>query len=121
MLRAPAHCSEHRLRVMSGRPSSPCWIRADRIRDSALDKNEKAVLNAYLDTDRLANGIELFQSIERIAWMTGIANSTVRLAVARLVNRGVLEFTRYIPARAIGGEPRGRVGVYRFHEEALPA
>ena len=75
----------------SERTLSARWTRDDAIRDSDLDKNEKAVLNAYLDTDRQAAGLELYYSLERIAWITRLANSTVRDTVKKLETRGVLE------------------------------
>jgi hypothetical protein len=78
---------------------------------------EKLVLLAFLDGDRRAAGGNLFPSLGRIAWQTGVGYATVRRAVKALRRRRVLEAVGYVSSAA---EPRGRVTKYRFHEAHLP-
>jgi hypothetical protein len=101
------------------KPISEDWKRRNAIWACGLNKWEKLVLIAILDSDRLGKGVELYQSMKTIAAMTGLARSTVCAAVSSLVEMEVLEHTGYVSAVRVDGEPHGRVSKYRFHIEKL--
>ncbi len=94
------------------------WKQREAVWNADLPTREKLVLLAFIECDRKAHGRDLFPSMERIAWQTGYANSTVRQAVEILQQRRILERVGHVASRYV---PRGRVSAYRFHAERLPS
>jgi hypothetical protein len=92
------------------------WHQRDQVWHADLPAREKLILLAFIEYDRRARGQELFPSIDRIAWQTGLANSTVRLAVRGLTERGILDVVGHVASRYA---VRGRVARYRFHPDRL--
>jgi hypothetical protein len=99
------------------RRSSAEWLQRDRVWSSALATREKLVLLAFLDCDRAGKGRELYPSMERIAWQSGLANSTVRLAVDELQRLGVLARSGHVRSLL---DARGRVAKFIFAADRLP-
>jgi hypothetical protein len=77
----------------------------------------KFVLLAFLEHDRRGRGHDLYPSIERVSWETGLSYSTVRKAVKALERIGILERLGHVPSRYV---PRGRVGRFRLRVDRLP-
>jgi hypothetical protein len=102
------------------RRMSAAWARADALWACDLKPLEKLVLLAILDTDRKAQGLEMWPSLEMIADRTNLGYSTVRAIVADLERRHVLQRTGYVPAALAGGRPRGHIAKWRYHGERLP-
>jgi hypothetical protein len=94
------------------------WQQRETVWNAALEPREKIVLLCFLDTDRRAEGRDLYPSVERVAWQCGYSYSTTRQAVAVLERLGVLQAVGHIASAYF---PRGRVTRYRFHQECLPA
>ncbi len=101
--------------------SAAWWTRDEAVWNCDLPSREKYVLLAILTTDRAARDVEMWPSMELVAWQTQLAYSTVRESFEKLKAAGILERTGEIPARLAGGQPRGRVAKYKFHIEKLPA
>jgi len=92
--------------------------RRRRVLNADLSPSEKLVLLTFLEYDAYERGHDLFPSLQRVSWETGYAYSTVRLAVDRLEQLGVLECVGRV-ASFYG--PRGRVARYRYHADHLPS
>jgi hypothetical protein len=86
------------------------------IYESDLPAIDKSVLLAYADFDRFEKGVAIYPSYAYIAWLTGWKLTTVKNAVSRLCDRGVL-----VPCgHVLTNQPRGRVVRYRIDVTKLP-
>ena len=102
------------------KPASPPtvsagWQQRDRIWNCALPPIAKLVIFAFLEYDRRGHGADLYPSIERVAWQTGLVYSSVHKAIKMLKQGGILEKVGEVPSRL-----RGKVNRYRFHADRLP-
>jgi hypothetical protein len=95
--------------------TSADWQQRDLIWNCELPPMAKLVLFAFLECDRLGRGRELYPSVERIAWQTGLVYSSVHKVLKTLRQAGILENVGAVPSRL-----RGKVNRYRFHADRLP-
>lgn len=78
--------------------------------DSALPRNEKAILLAYADHADHEGG-NIYPSVGRIAWKTGYDERAVQRITKRLIDKGILMRQ---------GEGPKRTNLYRIVVSALP-